>query len=209
MKLGNKFTSTVATSLTAVLFSYGEVQAVETISVNHTSDTVLFDGKCDDAEWYSATKFALPANTALYLMQNEDALFICAKGKSEDYTVIDIYIEDTQTGKLHNLHASAQLSESELTADEWAHPVRWNNSDWSGFWVPYAGTEETESGERTQFLKGSHREIQILRRKFEGNTWKMMISLSAIYQDGKYGAEFTYPEKAVNTNKATWAHFTF
>ena len=209
MEIMHKLNTIITASLITVLFNHGEGRATETISVNHTSDTVLFDGKCNDAEWQFATKLALPANTALYLMQNKDALFICAKGKLEDYTVIDLYIEDAQSGELYNLHASAQLSESILKADNWAHPVRWNNKDWGGFWVPFAGTEGTENGERTKFLKGSHREIQILRSKFKGDTWNMMISLSAIYQDGKYGANFSFPDKAVNTNRVTWAKFTF
>jgi hypothetical protein len=37
----------------------------------------------------------------------------------------------------------------------------------------------------------------------------MMIRLSAVYQDGEYGAEFFYPEKAVDTDKSTWKKFSF
>lgn len=131
------------------------------------------------------------------------------KGKAEDYTVIDLYIEHAETGLLHNLHASAQLGERLLTVKEWSKPEYWNLEDWGGFWVPYAGSEEAEDGNRTKFLEGSHREIQVLRRKFTGDTWNMMIAVSAINHEGKYGAEFFYPKSAVDTDKSTWKKFSF
>jgi len=142
-------------------------------------------------------------------MHDKDSLFVCAKGKAEDYTVIDLYIEHAETGHLHNLHASAQLGERLLTDKEWSESENWNLEDWGGFWVPYAGNEETEDGMRPKFLKGSHREIQVLRKKFAGNTWNMMIGVSGVNHEGKYGAEFFYPESAVDTDESTWGKFSF
>ncbi|PWK45356.1 hypothetical protein [Pleionea mediterranea] len=82
------------------------------------------------------------------------------------------------------------------------------------FWVPYAGEQETDEGTQTNFLEGSHRELQVLRKKFSSKQfsskqWNMMIRISAIYQEEKYGAEIFYPEKAVDTDKSTWATFSF
>ncbi|MGL6159830.1 hypothetical protein [Microbulbifer sp.] len=196
--------------LTATLLILaGEAIASEATVINPTSKAPLFDGRCDKAEWKVATMLELPAQTAIYLMHDKDSLFVCAKGKSGDYTVIDLYIEHAETGHLYNLHASAQLSERSLRDKDWSKSEFWNHKDWSGYWVPYAGEEDADEGKHTKFLEGSHREIQVLRKKFVGNTWNMMIRLSAIYQDGKYGAELFYPEKAVDTDKSTWAKFSF
>lgn len=179
------------------------------IAINSTNKVPLFDGNCGEDEWQSATKIKLPAQASIYLMHNKDSLYACAKGKSEDYTVIDLYIEHAKTGHLHNLHASAQLAESLLTDKEWGESQRWNLKDWGGFWVPYAGYDDTENGgRRPKFLKGSHREIQVLRKKFAGNIWKMMIGVSAINHDGE-SHTFLYPEKAVDVDTSTWAIFSF
>ncbi|WP_286235825.1 hypothetical protein [Thalassotalea sediminis] len=177
--------------------------------INVTHNTPLIDGRCDADEWQTATKIALPAQTEVYLMHNNDALFVCAKGKANDYTVIDLYIEDADTGKLYNLHASAQLTERVFVDKKWSESVFWNHKDWSGFWVPYAGEKETEEGKRTLFLEGSHREIQVLRKKFPHKRWQMMFRISAVNHNGKYGAEFFYPQQAKDTDKSTWAKFTF
>ncbi len=183
--------------------------ATESTTINFTNKTPLFDGHCKQNEWHGATKLQLPAQITLYLMHNKDSLFVCATGKDKDYTVIDLYIEDKKTGHLHNLHASAQLGERILVDKAWSESVFWNNKDWGGFWVPYAGEEKTDNGTRTLFLAGSDREIQVLRNKFTGNTWTMMIGISAVYQQGKYGAKFFYPSKANDSDKSTWAKFSF
>ncbi|WOH36411.1 hypothetical protein RI844_13640 [Thalassotalea fonticola] len=189
-------------------FVTSEANASEVIAINSTNKAPLFDGRCDKEEWQSATKFELPAQTSVYLMHDKYSLYVCAKGKSEDYAVIDIYIENAETGHLHRLHASAQLSERLFKGKKWSEPDRWNLKDWSGFWVPYAGTEDSEDGRRPKFLKGSHREMQVLRKKFVGETWNIMISVSGIYHE-KRSTAFSFPEKAVDTDKSTWAKFSF
>lgn len=192
-----------------VLVLTGPASASEITAVKSTDRAPLFDGFCDSAEWQSATKLQLPAQIAVYLMHDEHSLFVCAKGKAEDYTVIDLYIEHAETGHLYNLHASAQLTERKLIDKDWSESVFWNQKDWGGFWVPYAGEEDTESGTRTKFLEGSHREIQVLRKKFVGDTWNMMVRISAVSHEGKYGAEFSYPMNATDNDKSTWAKFSF
>ena len=202
-KLAKIFLSSIV-----ILFVATEGNAYEIITINSTNKAPLFDGRCDKDEWQSATKFELPAQASIYLMHDKYSLYVCAKGKAEDYTVIDIYIENTETGYLHNLHASAQLGERLFKGKEWSKSERWNLKDWSGFWVPYAGIDDSEDGKRTKFLKGSHREMQVLRKKFVGETWNMMISVSSIYHEEGI-TTFSYPEKAVDTDKSTWAKFSF
>ena len=183
--------------------------SAEALTINLTDRAPMFDGRCDDEEWRAATRIKLPAEVSVYLMHDRDALYVCARGKAQDYTVIDLYIEDTATGYLHNLHASAQLFERVLSDRTWSEPAWWQQKDWTGFWVPFAGSEETENGARPTFLKGSHREIQVLRKKFSGNTWTMMIGVSAVEHEGSLDTELTYPENAVDTDRSTWRKFVF
>ncbi len=186
-----------------------EANASETIAINPTNKAPLINGRCDKDEWQAATKFELPAQVSIYLMHDKDSLYVCAKGKAEDYTVIDLYIEHAETGHLHHFHLSAQMGESVLTDKGWSESETWKLKDWTGFWVPYFGYEDTENGRRAKFFKGSHREIQVLRKKFAGNSWNMMIGVSAINHEGNSQAEFFYPEKAVDNDKLTWGKFSF
>jgi len=205
--------STIVLSLVTAKVVATEVIATkdntaDVITINSTNKAPLFDGRCDKDEWNSAIKFELPANTFVYLMHDKHSLYVCAKGKAEDYAVIDIYVEHAKTGYLHKLHASAQLGERVFNGKEWSKPDRWNLKDWSGFWVPYAGRVEAEDGLKPNFLKGTHREMQILRKKFPGDTWNMMISVSGV-NDGENSTSFSYPENAVDTDSSTWAKLSF
>ncbi|PKG80953.1 hypothetical protein CXF85_19480 [Colwellia sp. 75C3] len=207
-KLSKNFVSGIVLSTIALSLTATQATASEVISINATNKAPLFDGRCDKEEWQPAVKFELPAQISVYLMHDNDSLYVCAKGKAEDYTVIDIYVENAKTGYLHNLHASAQLGERIFKGKEWSESDRWNLNDWSGFWVPYAGRVESEDGLKPKFLKGSHREMQILRKKFSSDTWNIMINVSGVYQDDS-STSFSYPDKAVDTDKSTWATFSF
>jgi len=105
--------------------------------------------------------------------------------QSSGHGHIDILIEDVNTGYLHKFHASAQLGERIYNGKNWSEPDRWNLSGWSGFLVPYAGRVESEDRLKPNFLKDSHREMQILRKKFSGDNWNMMIIVNGIYFPGK------------------------
>ena len=183
--------------------------AAEDVAVNRADMTPLFDGDCVEDEWQSATRIALPSEVSVFLMHDDDYVFVCAQGKPDDFTVVDLYIRNTGSGELHNLHASAQLGERILTAEEWGETDHWNLDGWGGFWVPYAGEIETEAGSRTRFLRGTDREIQVGRGKFPGTAWTMMISVSAVNHDGGFDAELSFPEGGVNTDASTWRQFSF
>jgi hypothetical protein len=176
-----------------------QVMADDLLEINATKTTPLFDGRCKNTEWSAATKIKLPSENSIYLMHDKDSLYICAKGKVDDYAVIDILIEDVKTSHLHKLHASAQLGERIYNGKNWSEPDRWNLKDWSGFWVPYAGRVESDDGLKPKFLKGSHREMQILRKKFPGDDWNMMIIVNGV----------SFPDKAIDTDKSTWRTFSF
>lgn len=198
--------------LAAVLPLATVAQASTKISVKPTKAAPLQDGTCRADEWQAATKLELPAGAFIYLMHDKESLYVCAKGKAEDFAVVDVYVEHADTGhlhNLHNLHASAQLGERIFAGEEWSETEFWKLKDWTGFWVPYAGQEETADGSRTKFLKGSHREIQVLRNKFPGDTWKVMINVSALNHQDDDWAEFSYPEKAIDSDVSTWAVLAF
>jgi len=208
MMLSTVTLSIITLSSSALSLLATKANASEVITINTTNKAPLFDGRCNKDEWKSAIKFELPAQAFVYLMHDQHSLYVCAKGKNKDYTVIDIYVENTKTGYLHKLHASAQLGERIFKDKEWSKPDRWNLKDWSGFWVPYAGRVESEDGLKPNFLKGSHREMQVLRKKFPSDTWNIMIGVSGVYDKEKM-TEFRYPAKAVDTDASSWAKFSF
>ena len=75
--------------------------------------------------------------------------------------------------------------------------------------MPFAGYIETENGRFANFLKGTHREIRVLREKFDSNTWKMMIGVGGININGDDHKELFYPENGIDTNPSTWQIFSF
>lgn len=181
----------------------------ESIAINLTDKTALLDGRCGNDEWEVATKIELPAGASIYLMYDNDYFYFCACGKVEDYTILDLYIEHPQTKRLHKFHLSAQMGESMLTGNEWK-PVsaKWELKDYAGFWVPYNGLADPEKRIDPQFAKGTHRQMQISRKKFEGKTWNMMFGVGGILHEGE-GAQFLYPENAVADDISTWQRFSF
>jgi len=201
--------STLLLLSAALSFVTAESQASETIAINPTKTVALLDGQCGNDEWQAATKIELPAHASIYLMHDKDYFYICAKGKAEDITVLDIYIDNAATGNPHKFHLSAQMGESALTEDGWKNTSsKWVLKDYAGFWVPYSGLEDPENRKNPKFARGTHRQVQVSRKKFPGNTWRMMFGVSAIKQEGKW-AEFFYPEKAVSDDKSTWGEFSF
>ncbi|NAS30687.1 hypothetical protein GTQ40_06865 [Flavobacteriaceae bacterium R38] len=181
----------------------------ELITINPSQKTVLLDGRCGNDEWEDATKIELSAGASIYLMYDEDYFYFCACGKAEDYTILDLYIEHAETGRLHKFHLSAQMGESILTDNGWEPASgKWELKDYAGFWVPYNGLEDPENRINPLFKSGTHRQMQISRKKFAGNTWNMMFSLSGIQQDDD-GGMLLYPEKASSEDKLTWGKFLF
>jgi len=181
----------------------------KTIIINQTNKTMLLDGHCGNDEWDAATKIDLPAGASIYFMYDTEYFYFGAKGKAEDYTILDLYIENVETGKLHKFHLSAQMGESMLTENGWERVgEKWELKDYAGFWVPYNGLEDVEKRIGPKFASGTHRQMQISRKKFPGNTWKMMVGLGGIRQEGDGGRLF-YPENGVGDDKSTWSEFSF
>lgn len=142
-------------------------------------------------------------------MYDEDYFYFCACGKAEDYTILDLYIEHPETKRLHKFHLSAQMGEAILTDNGWEPASgKWELKDYAGFWVPYNGLADPENRVDPKFAKGTHRQMQISRKKFAGNTWNMMFGVGGIRHEGN-GAQFFYPEKAVDNDKTTWKKFSF
>lgn len=203
-----KSLSKLALMTASLSVSFIHANAVDHVNINATETPGLLDGRCGNDEWDAATKIELPAQAAVYLMRDEDNFYICAKAKPEDHTVLDLYIEHPETGNLHHFHLSAQMWESVKTDEGWSKSGTWNLKDYAGFWVPYFGLEDPENRARPKFARGTHRQVQIRRSKFPGETWKMMIGLSAIWDEDKR-VELFYPKNALDTDTATWGTFSF
>ncbi len=194
---------------TSLSFAATEVNASETVTINPTSKAGLLDGRCGNDEWDVATKIELPAQVSIYLMYDKDYFYLCAKGKAEDFTALNLYVEHAETRHLHQFHLSAQMGERVRTDEGWGPSATWDLKGYAGFWVPFFGTENTENGRRLKFALGTHRQLQISRKKFAGNTWNMMIGVGGINHEESDDVEFLYPENAVDNDKATWAKFSF
>ncbi|WP_196139148.1 hypothetical protein [Aliikangiella sp. G2MR2-5] len=176
----------------------------QAIKVPSTTTKPLLDGQCDDREWQPAHKLQLPAKVSILLMNDSESFYICMKGKKNDYTTADIYIEHPESKSLWNLHASAQIGEREFDGKQWPDFDWWNHQQWSAFWVPFSGSKETDKGTQIEFLKGTHREFQILRSKFSGNTWRVMLRVGGINHQNSGRANLFYPQEAKDTSSENW-----
>ncbi len=186
-----------------------QVSAEQAIAINPTSKPALLDGRCGNDEWDAATAINLPLEASIYVMHDDDYFYFCTKGKKEDTNVLDLYIENAQTGHMHKFHLSAQMGESFYDGKEWVKSAKWDLQGYAGFWVPYSGLEDRVNRKNPRFARGTHRQMQISRSKFAGNTWNIMVGLSGIKdKDGQNQALF-YPEKAVESDRSTWAKFSF
>ncbi len=186
-----------------------DVVASPGIAIKPSNKTVLLDGYCGNDEWQSATEIALPAQAYIYLMYDEDYLYICAKGKAEDITVLDLYIKGSEGGLPHKYHLSAQMGEKVLSDRGWETTSKeFGFNDYAGFWVPYAGLEDQENRKNPKFSRGTHRQVQISRKKFPGKVLHMMFGVSAIKHNDEW-AEFFFPEEAVADEFSTWGTFLY
>ena len=179
------------------------------ITIKPSNKAALLDGYCDNDEWQSATEIALPAEAFIYLMYDEDYLYICVKGKAEDITVLDLYIKSSETGLPHKYHLSAQMGEKVLSEKGWEITSKeFGFNGYAGFWVPYAGLEDQENRKNPKFSRGTHRQVQISRKKFPGNMLYIMFGVSAIKHNDEW-AEFFFPEKGVAEDYTTWGTFLY
>lgn len=183
------------------------LSASEQVTVNKVDTAALLDGRCGNDEWDAATRISVGSDAEILLMHDDNSLFICAKGQDGEPTVLDVYIENAETGQLHELHLSAQMGESIFDGTEWGERVMWELEDYAGFWSPYYGREESDDGLRPIFYRNSHKQLQILRKKFPGTSWNMMINLSI--GRNRQWVEHPYPTGAVDIDPKSWATYSF
>ena len=184
-----------------------EAKVPESTLIYQTDTPALLDGRCGNDEWEVATKITHPASATVYLMHDHQYFYICAKGNEGELTVLDLYIQNTETEKLHKFHLSAQMGEAIFENNDWKNIGTWQLEDWAGFWVPYFGTRDTENGKAPKFYSDAHRQVQVARSKFPGDTWKMMFTVS-IRRDGNW-LNILLPEKAIDNDATKWRTFRF
>lgn len=194
--------------LASNIFAQQSGNTTQPMVIKPTSKAGLLDGSCGNDEWDAATKIEMPGQAAIYFMHDDDYFYFCASGKEEDYTVLDLFIENGATQQLHKFHLSAQMGEAILTDNEWKPASdKWDLKDYAGFWVPFSGLEDEENNKNPIFETGTHRQLQIARKKFPGNTWNIMVGLGAIRHEGE--GQLFYPENGKGDDKSTWAQFSF
>lgn len=197
--------------LLSIFLTAGAVTAnpSERFIVNSTNESPLLDGRCGNDDWEPATSIQLPADVTIFLMHDKKYFYICVKGKAEDINVLDLYVESADIGQPHKYHLSAQMGENKLTENGWestsAQGVR---NGYAGLWVPYSGLKDPENRKNPTFERGTHRQVQIARDKFPGNTWHMMFTVSAIKHNDAW-SEFTFPENGDPEDTLSWGTFTF
>ena len=181
--------------------------ASEPISVNATQMPVLLDGRCGGDEWDAATIIELPAHLSLFLMHDKHSVYLCAKSAFDDPMALDLYIEHPRTGHRHQFHLSAQMSERIHTNAGVGDPNTWELKDWTGFWTPFYGLEESEDGQRVNFYRKSNKQVQILRKKFPSETWNIMVRIGVRHLGER--STVSYPLQAQDQDPTSWGAFSF
>ncbi|WP_100643800.1 hypothetical protein [Alteromonas facilis] len=179
------------------------------IEIAPANKAPLLNGNCNDDVWRPATTIALPANVYILLMHDDDYFYICVRSKADDINVLDLYVESDEVKVPFKYHLSAQMGERKLTENGWENTSqKWELKDYAGFWVPYSGLEDPENRKNPKFARGTHRQVQIARKKFPGTIWNMMFGVSGIKHEDEWAA-FVHPERAAEDDRTTWERFTF
>lgn len=181
--------------------------ASEPVPVNATETAVLLDGSCGGDEWDAATIIELSAQLSLFLMHDKHSVYICAKSAIDDPMALDLFIEHPQTGHGHHFHLSAQMGERIYTDHDEGESATWELQDWTGFWTPYYGLEESEGNQRVNFYRKSNKQVQILRKKFPSETWNMMVSVGVRHLGER--STVSYPLQAEESDMMSWGAFSF
>lgn len=183
-------------------------QASDIISIPLTKSTPLLDGICHENEWQSSYSVELSDEVQLSLLQTEKYIYVCAKGKNEDYTALDIYLNDVKKNTIRNLHISAQLGEREYSNGKWSAMLWWNQQGWTAFWVPFSGFKEENGIRKPSFLRGSNREVKFSKTILNSNKFLATLILSSVTVNGKLNQSISFPLDSVPEDSSTWANFS-
>lgn len=160
-----------------------------------TGRAPMADTHLSGEEWRGAGRVELPGGAQLWLLQNDDYIFLCVRGPRPSVFGVDLFIADS-TGRVVDLRAAAQLGERTAEAGKWpAEWTWWNNVGWTATIVPY----ELKDG-RPEFLPTAGKEFQLSKRRFSDKTYRIRLT----YQFGRDGAPLTFPVGALDVDPVNW-----
>jgi hypothetical protein len=160
---------------------------------------IMVDAKISDGEWTDAAKIDLFRGGRLYAKKVGEYLFLAVVFPEGTAMSTDLYIDDG-TQPLTNLHASAQLGERVPRNGEWSDDDwKWaNNRDW------VANVNRIASWQERKFRDENVREYQILRQRFPGAQWRVMLEVHMRQTEEKWTTT-PFPAEASNAKPdAKW-----
>ncbi len=163
---------------------------------------ITIDGIFNSEEWEESTTVNITENNTLYLIQNEDYLFLGVRNNENLGRYVDMYITNDSIGVL-NLHASMQLGERALgiTWNDTMPAWNWgNNTNWSANEVKVIDeSEQITFLESVEFYQGF--EFKIAKDKIQSKISKIRIEIKDFM--GKED-EIIFPLNSERSNTDNW-----
>lgn len=162
-----------------------------------TKTPPLLDGRCDDAEWASASKRELGQGLQLQTLQDKRSVYLCITNPAQGQTTFDLYLE-TKDGRI-NLHSSAQVGERVWNGRDWGRWTWRNHVDWFSPAVPI----DRLVGSELFFAPAPYRELQLQKSRFGDGPWRFMLEIRQIRTGER--SVVTFPTDADPSKPETWA----
>lgn len=164
--------------------------------------TVIADGRFEAGEWTRAAAYALAEGVILYLMADQERLYVATSSRSSGARYTDLYLADA-TGCLVNLHASMRLGERRLPADGWGDALpawSWgNNRGWTANAVRAVRTRSPDGS--LVFDPFDGQEFVIDRSRFQG---ELLVRVEVRDFFGQ-APDLAYPAGSTREDRSTWA----
>ena len=165
---------------------------------------VLLDGQLTPGEWDDARTVRLTDSLRLLLKQVHGHVFLAVAPGGRVPRGIDIFLADS-TGRVHQLHASAQIGERALEDTLWtdATPAwRWGNHvDWMANEAKVDATQPADRPFAARLFPADATEFQIRRSRFPGTRWRLRVE-ALVFASG--APPDVFPRDATR-DPATWA----
>jgi hypothetical protein len=177
---------------------------------------VMTDGVFHPQEWADAASLALGETVEFFYKEHGDHVFFGAHcGDLGKPFTVDLYLAGSD-GRIHQLHASAQLGERVLVPNAedpawvwgyspgwYANEVRWDQPKAQS--LMDEGQTRTEA-QREALFQYDGFEFQIRRDKFPGNEWLLRVEIRS-YPD--YDSSLVHPDGTSRTSTEGWLRLAF
>jgi hypothetical protein len=155
---------------------------------------VLLDGQLSVGEWSDARDVPIGGPVRLLLKQSRGHVLIAVATGTRMPRPVDIFLEDA-AGRVHQLHASAQIGERALADTlwgDWENPAwRWGNHvDWIANEAKLDSEQPTTHPFSARAFPADATEFQIRRSRFPGGRWRIRVDVGLF--PGNKGV-YTFP----------------